>query len=69
MKTKFSKLNTLCDCRICGKKTHSSIDGDLDIQLCRKCYTEAGLENEHADGLHSGIVKKNCPQCKGWKMT
>ena len=61
---RFSNLNTLCNCLVCGKRTHSSIDGDLDIQLCRKCYDEANMENEHSDGHHDDKPNPKCIDCQ-----
>lgn len=60
----FSITNILVKCKVCKKFTHSSIDGSVDINLCRKCYDEAGLENEHSDGYHDKEANENCPECK-----
>ena len=49
MRTRFSKQNTVVRCKNCGKLTHSSIDGCLDICLCRKCLDEAEAENTYND--------------------
>lgn len=62
---KFNKHNTLAKCRVCGKLTHSSIDGNLDIELCRECYDDAGDENEHND-THDGNVE-GCKYCDAAK--
>jgi len=61
---KFSANNKVANCRVCEKKTHSSIGGDLDIQLCRRCYDEANMENEHNDGHHIDKPNPKCPFCK-----
>jgi hypothetical protein len=44
-------------CVVCGKKTRETGDGESANRLCRKCYIEAGMENEISDGY----VK--CPKC------
>lgn len=62
--SRLSRTNTMTTCRVCGKRTHSSIDGATDIQLCRECYEKAGLENEHSDGHHAGLPNKNCRECQ-----
>lgn len=64
-------------CRICGKKTRETGDGESSVDACAKCYYEGGLENEHSDndGQHmvgwdavnkKGIYGKHpdCPLCK-----
>jgi hypothetical protein len=33
------------------------------VGLCQPCYTEAGIENEHADGHHDGAPAPDCWQC------
>ena len=62
MKNKFSHFNKVAECRCCKKKTHSSIDGCDDINLCRVCYESAGIENEHNDSGHTEKVS-DCPLC------
>lgn len=63
-RAKFSGLNKLCKCGCCGMKTHSSIDGNVGIELCRTCYESAGLQNEHSDRGHA-TRKDDCPSCQG----
>ncbi len=57
--------NTLCACRGCGKRTHSSIDGNLDIRLCRECYEANLCENDHLDGHpeNNGEPVRECKHC------
>ena len=62
MKTKLSKTNRMVKCRSCGKLTHSSIQGSLDISLCRACFDDAGAENYHSDNHHTGS-HIGCPVC------
>jgi ribosome-binding protein aMBF1 (putative translation factor) len=38
-------------CLACGKKTRDTGHDEAGVQLCRKCYDEAGEENRRADGL------------------
>jgi hypothetical protein len=33
--------------------------------LCVPCFTEAGIENEHADGYHEGAPDEGCADCNG----
>ena len=61
----FSWHNQICKCRVCGKRTHSSIDGNMDIQLCRRCLTNSEHENSHLDGHHEDGKQKGCPLCSG----
>lgn len=37
------------ECISCGKKTRQTGHGNEDLELCIKCYDEAGEENERAD--------------------
>lgn len=61
---KFSSMNKICKCRDCGKATHSAIDGNIGIELCRDCLEKAELENDHSDGRHENQKHSNCPSCK-----
>ena len=63
-RTSFSSLNTLATCRDCGKRTHSSIDGCVDVRLCRSCFDAAGMENAHFDGHHTDEADADCKYCK-----
>jgi len=63
MNQKFSKSNRLCICRECGKKTHSSIDGNIDINLCKSCLEKAYMENDHSDGHHEKFNSR-CYGCR-----
>lgn len=49
------------NCNICGKLTRNTGD-EGGVDLCRKCYDEAGLENEHSDHGHKKPIK-GCPTC------
>lgn len=59
---KLSFLNRMTNCRICGKRTHSSIQGCVGIELCAACLKQAGLKNDHSDNGHPTPVA-NCPTC------
>lgn len=50
-------INALCNCRCCNKRTHSSIDGNVGIELCRRCYDSASEYNIHQDG---GCTPETC---------
>ena len=62
---RFSSLNNLVNCRMCGKLTHSDVDGCIGLDLCRPCYEEAGAENAHND-THCGpeSYKPECHWCQ-----
>jgi len=64
MLNKFSRLNKVVQCRCCGKRTHSSIDGCVGIELCKVCLDSGGMENEHNDYGHKEKVA-DCPVCNG----
>jgi hypothetical protein len=54
----FSRRNAQASTYICGacdKRTRETGWGESDLDLCLKCYCEAGLENEHFDNLNSGL--------------
>lgn len=54
-------LNNVISCRSCGKRTTN--DAGEGTGLCKDCYVEAGLENEHQDGMHEEPVM-TCPLCR-----
>jgi len=62
---KLSHLNRMVDCRSCGKRTHSDVDGCMGLDLCRPCYEYAGWENQHSDENHAANPHAACPVCKG----
>jgi hypothetical protein len=63
-------------CVVCGKKTRETGDGESSCNLCKKCYYEGGLENEHSDNDGEHVIGLNpdgsfvlgkhpdCPICK-----
>lgn len=55
--------NQIVKCKGCGKMTHSSIDGCLDVCLCRVCFEKVNRENEHSDGYHEENPDSECPEC------
>lgn len=61
--SKLSKINKMCKCLECGRKTHSSIDSDVDVQLCRGCKDSAEMEAAHNDGRHDDRPRKKCLCC------
>jgi hypothetical protein len=56
--------NVLVRCRICGKLTHSNLDGCIGLDLCRPCRESAECENEHSDGHHQDAPRADCPLCQ-----
>jgi hypothetical protein len=61
--SKFKRGSGAYTCKVCGKKTRATGDGEEFVELCRRCHDEAGLENEHQDGLHDDKPKQGCPMC------
>lgn len=57
-------INKMVKCRGCGKMTHSSIDGCLGVELCRKCFDDANDENEHNDTHDPAHPVGGCKYCK-----
>jgi rubrerythrin len=51
-------------CRCCGKRTRETGDDESSVGLCKRCYYEGGLENEHSDGYHDDAPHADCPICK-----
>lgn len=43
-------------CLACGKKTRDTGHDEAGVELCRKCYDEAGAENRRADGLDKTVT-------------
>ena len=60
---KFSSINRLCKCGCCGKLTHSSVGGQIGIELCPTCLASGEQENAHNDGYHH--ASETCPRCNG----
>ena len=65
---------TVYTCFVCKKRTRETGDGESSCQLCKRCYEEAGYENEHSDnGGHDfysskeqqEYAKAHCPTCNG----
>lgn len=50
-------------CSSCGKRTRETGESESGVGLCLKCFTEAGLENEHSDYGHKEF-DENCPTCR-----
>jgi len=51
-------------CVVCGKLTRETGDGESHVDLCRRCYREAGVENFHSDDGHRAKSIHGCPQCE-----
>jgi hypothetical protein len=58
------KKNKLVKCRMCGKLTHSDIDGCGGLDLCRPCRLLAEAENEHNDYHDIYNPVKGCKWCE-----
>lgn len=50
-------------CWSCGKRAQQQILRQ-NCDMCRDCYYEAGLENEHNDGYHADEPNTDCALCK-----
>jgi hypothetical protein len=59
---RLSGFNRMVACRGCGKRTHSNVQG-AGLDLCRKCFEQTGLENEHFDGMHDAQPDPDCELC------
>jgi len=63
MKARFERGSGCYKCRVCGKRTRETGEGESSIELCRRCYDEAGLENDHSDNGHF-TLDEGCPTCR-----
>lgn len=69
-KQNFSRFNQPVACRMCGKSTTwSDANGHAGLALCKDCFEEASLENEHNDGYHVTHKHPACPQCAAKTFT
>jgi hypothetical protein len=53
-------------CYCCGKRTWAANMDTSGTDLCKWCYEEAGLENEHSDDgpdHHGKGPQQDCPLC------
>lgn len=55
----FTTYTQPAPCPLCRKLT-TGVDGS---ELCRKCYDDAGRENEHFDGYHTEAKNPKCHMC------
>ena len=64
--SRFERGSSTYRCESCGKLTRNTGDeGDFGRRSCRKCWDEAGFENEHQDGGHDpGSRPDCCPMCR-----
>jgi len=70
----FSRKNRASStytCEACDKRTRETGYGESDLRLCKRCYVESGMENEHSDAVgtnkeHISPVYEEgfiCPAC------
>ena len=55
-------------CGLCGKRTRETGFGESSCDLCKRCYIQAGNENEHLDNDITTLPnhdKADCPECVG----
>lgn len=67
MKTKhdrFERGSGVYKCGVCKKNTRETDEGESNVELCRACYIESGIENEHNDGHHDKKTDTECKLCK-----
>lgn len=57
---RFTRHTQPIACPGCGKET-TGVEG---TKLCRQCFNESELENEHQDGYHDDSPHPDCPLCK-----
>lgn len=66
-KTTDMTTTTARKCNCCNTRRIATRTVDIDAHncdLCSRCFTESGLENEHSDYGHDEPVK-GCPTCHG----
>ncbi len=68
MNNRFAKGSGVYTCRICGKSTRETGQGESSIDLCVDCYLDASQENTHSDNHSRENPDKSCKFCKaeGW---
>lgn len=64
-KSRFTRGSGCYTCRACGKRTRETGEGESSIELCIRCYDDAGLENNHSDGGHDDNPHPDCYLCQG----
>ena len=55
---------TVCEQLIRNTKAERENRQHNGTELCAQCFHEAGLENEHQDGLHDEQANDECPMCR-----
>ncbi len=58
------RFGGLYTCGNCKKQTRETGDGESSVELCARCYYEAGLENEHSDNGGHAPPHPDCPYCR-----
>jgi hypothetical protein len=56
-----TRNNGICD--VCQTAKVNKKTQGLDSSMCLPCFEEAGIENEHLDGLHTDDPSAECPMC------
>lgn len=62
-RARFTRFHPLFKCAVCGKLTRNPDDGGTG--LCKECYEDAGIENEHSDTNGEHADKEYCAACGG----
>lgn len=58
-----TRLGTpLYTCRVCGKRTRETGEGESSCELCKRCFIISSVENIHSDNSHTGPFAQ-CEEC------
>ena len=64
--SKFQRGQSTYTCQACEKLTRDTGYGEAGCSICKKCYVQGGLENEHSDYGHDSVQFEDgirCPSC------
>ena len=60
----FRGLGPTYICVACGKRTRETGHDESSCELCKSCYLDCLMDNEHSDGYHDDDKQDDCPGCK-----
>ena len=63
--SKFRQGSGVYVCKMCGKRTRETGEGESGIDMCRACCEYSGAENTHSDCEHDESPEPGCPICEG----
>jgi hypothetical protein len=64
--SRFQKGTGAYRCWCCNKLTRDTGYGEVELDECKQCYVEGGLQNHHSDYGHETIQYEDgvkCPTC------